>query len=96
MCYVVLCLIVSFKKGRLISLDGYKLRVLEKGTGNPNVIIEGGIACTIDHYAYISKSISKFAKVISYDHAGIGYSTPSGYPRTLPNYVIELNQLLKK
>lgn len=82
-------------EGETISFDNYKLFVKDIGKGKPTVIIEGGLACTSEYYDDIQQRISKYARVISYDHAGLGKSTPSPNPRTLPFYVKELKALLE-
>jgi pimeloyl-ACP methyl ester carboxylesterase len=82
--------------GRMVSFDGYKLHVLENGIGEPTVIFEGGINCSTNSYDKLRILASEFTRVISYDHAGIGYSTQSPNQRTLPNYVSELYRLLEK
>ncbi len=77
-----------------VELDGYTLSVRDYGTGRPALIIEGGLACTKELYTGLQVDLSQKTRVISYDHAGIGDSTASGNPRTLPYYVEELRSLL--
>lgn len=86
----------AFWKGKTISFDKYKLYVQDWGKGEPTVIIEGGIDCSTSYYIVLQKQIAKYTRVISYDHAGIGRSTPSPNPRTLPYYIKELKELLKR
>jgi pimeloyl-ACP methyl ester carboxylesterase len=82
--------------GRIVSINDYKIHVKDKGTGSPTVIIEGGLGCGTELYDSVFSLVSGFTRVISYDHAGIGYSTRSSNQRTLPNYVKELRQLFEK
>lgn len=78
-----------------IALDGYSLSVRDYGKGEPTIIIEPGLCCSKKDY-YLLQFLSSFNnRVISYDHAGIGNSTKSSNPRTLPYYVEELKALLK-
>lgn len=78
-----------------VALDGYTLSVRDYGEGEPALIIEGGLACTKDLYTGLQYDLSRKTRVISYDHAGIGESTRSNSPRTLPHYVEELRALLE-
>jgi pimeloyl-ACP methyl ester carboxylesterase len=78
----------------MVSFNDFKLHIIDRGTGDPTVIIEGGLVCGVDTYETLIAPISEFTRIISYDHAGIGFSTRSPNPRTLPNYVKELWQLL--
>ena len=84
-----------FNVGELISLGDYSLSVIDYGKGESTVIIEPGLRCSKDIY-YGLQILSSFSnRVINYDHAGIGKSTNSPNPRTLPYYVEELKALLK-
>ena len=82
--------------GRMISFGDYKLHVIVNGTGEPAVIFEGGLECSTKLYDKLRIPVSEFTRAVSYDHAGIGYSTRSPDQRTLPNYVNELCRLLRK
>jgi len=82
--------------GNFVTFDNYNLHVIENGTGEPVVIFEGGLNCTTYSYDMLRIPVSKFTRTISYDHAGIGYSTESPDQRTLPVYVNELRRLLEK
>jgi pimeloyl-ACP methyl ester carboxylesterase len=45
-------------------------------------------------WAAVQPEVAKFARVCSYDRAGLGWSEPSPSPRTAPNMVDELHSLL--
>ena len=81
---------------KTVQLDGYALSVWDDGAGQPALVIEAGLACTKDLYERLHFDLSKRVRTITYDHAGIGASTPSANPRTLPSYVKELRELLAK
>ena len=85
-----------YKQYKMVSIDDCKLAVRDYGKGKPIIIIESGLACTKDMYLTLQYDLLKKYRVISYDHAGIGDSTPSEHPRTLPYYVGELRQMLRK
>jgi len=83
-------------EGRMISFADYKLHVIINGNGEPAVIFEGGLECSTTLYDKLRIPVSEFTRAISYDHAGIGYSTRSPNQRILPSYVSELYKLLEK
>lgn len=80
----------------IIDFEGYSLAVRDLGSGSPTVLIEAGLACDKDLYKRLHADLARKTRVLSYDHAGIGDSTPRDAPRTLPNYALELERLLKK
>jgi pimeloyl-ACP methyl ester carboxylesterase len=79
-----------------VALDGYSLEVLVCGGDKPTVIIEPGLNVKKGAYYDLQRRIAPHAAVVTYDHAGIGESTLSGNPRTLPFYVQELKAMLAK
>jgi hypothetical protein len=80
----------------IIDFGEYSISVRDWGKGEPTVIIEGGLAQEKDKYFLISFFCSAITRTIAYDHAGVGNSTKSPYPRLLPNYVEEFRRLIKK
>lgn len=79
----------------LINLGDYSLSVRDIGKGEPTVIIEQGLNCRKNDNYLLAFLTAFKCRVINYDHAGIGKSTESSNPRTLPYYVEELRALLK-
>lgn len=78
----------------MVDFGEYNLHIYDSGFGKPTVIIEAGLGTGLMYYDTLQTFVSDFTRIISYDHAGIGKSTQSPNPRTLPNYVKELKQLL--
>lgn len=76
--------------------DEYSLSIRDWGKGKPTVIIEGGLNQAKHKYFLLSFFTSNITRTIAYDHAGIGESTNSHNPRSLPYYVEELRGLIKK
>lgn len=54
------------------------------------VILESGISATSISWTLVQRAVQKFARVIAYDRAGLGWSEPSASPRTPANLVAEL------
>jgi pimeloyl-ACP methyl ester carboxylesterase len=68
----------------------------QMGTGGPTVIFESGIAATSQNWAGLHKAVSSFARTVTYDRAGLGWSTASASDRTPSNIVRELRTLLQQ
>jgi len=77
-----------------VPLDSYSLSVMSCGHNKPTVIIEPGLNVHKESYYGLLRRIFPYARIMTYDHAGIGESTLSDNPRTLPFYVEELRALL--
>lgn len=77
-----------------VPLDGYDLSIMSCGSKKPTVIFEAGLNIHKGSYYDLQRRIFRHAKVITYEHAGIGESTRSNNPRTLPYYVQELKALM--
>ncbi len=83
--------------GRLIDIGGHRLHVQESGPpGAPMVILEAGIASTSLSWAAVQPLIAKFAHVVSYERAGLGWSDDAVAPPTALNAAHELEALLER
>jgi len=86
----------SNAQDRKVDFNEYYIHMKETGKGKPTVIIEAGLGSGYDAYDTLHSTVSSFTKVVSYDRPGLGESSKSPNPRTLPNYIIELRLLLQK
>jgi len=77
---------------------GYRRRLylVQKGSGNPTVLFEAGIAATNLNWFHIQEPVSRFTSTISYDRCGLGWSGPARTARTPANIAAELHQLLER
>jgi len=66
----------------------------EQGTGSPAVILESGIAATSLSWAFVQPRLAVLTQVMSYDRAGLGWSTPSNKPRNIEQMMDDLRGLL--
>ncbi len=83
--------------GIMVDLGGYKLHVKIEGNPNgPTVILDMGLGGNLLYWSLVQSKIAKFAQVISYDRAGIGWSDRGNLPKTSENIVDELHKLLDK
>jgi len=101
-CSLVINLFVVVNLEKILAWDevekfeDYSLSVRDWGNGEPTVIVEGGLDQAKHKYFLISFFTSIITRTITYDHSGIGRSTKNSNPRTLPYYVEELRNLIKK
>jgi pimeloyl-ACP methyl ester carboxylesterase len=85
------------KEGRWIDIgDRRRLYLVEKGSGNPTVLFEAGIAATNLNWFHIQEPVSRFASTVSYDRGGLGWSSPCRTARTPANIAAELHRLLEE
>jgi len=74
---------------------GLRLFLVEQGSSGPAVVFESGIAATHLNWRHIQRSVSKFARTVSYDRAGLGWSGPAETARTPGNIAVELRGMLE-
>jgi len=86
-------------EGKLVEVDGRKMHIDCVGDaivkGSPIVILDSGLGDSHISWRKVQPQIAKFARVCSYDRAGIGYSESSPRPRTSQVIAEELHALLK-
>ena len=84
-------------RGRIVNVNGLRLRVLESGAEQPGptVVLECGIGgATAANWGWVQRGVEQFAPVVSYDRAGLGWSSPGPMPRDGERLVEELHALL--
>src|SRR5688500_2179426 len=80
--------------GRLLDVGGHRLHIWCTGEGEPTVILEAGLGGSSAGWGFVQPEVARFARVCSYDRAGIGYSDPGPAPRTARRLAGELARLL--
>jgi pimeloyl-ACP methyl ester carboxylesterase len=80
--------------GQLVDIGGYKIHINCTGQGTPTVILDAGLGDSSLSWHKVQPEIAQFARVCSYDRAGVGYSDPSPRQRTSRVMVDELHRLL--
>ncbi len=76
--------------------DGCQMFLSQMGAGKPTVIFESGIAATSQNWTHLQQVVSHFARTVTYDRSGLGWSSPSTSERTPSNIVRELRTLLQR
>jgi pimeloyl-ACP methyl ester carboxylesterase len=85
------------QKGKLVQAGSVKLNIDCSGTrvsGKPIVVLESAAGSPGRVWAKVQPEIAKFARVCSYDRAGLGWSDPATTPRTRQQEAEELKLLL--
>jgi len=82
--------------GRIIELPGgANLHVYSQGrTTAPSVIFEAGISGSCLSWSTVQPLVAGFAHAVSYDRAGLGWSSGAITPRTVANMIAELDAAL--
>ena len=81
--------------GTLVDVGGYRLRVQCLGSGEPTVVMDSGLDADRYTWGIVPGNVSRFARVCTYDRAGIGESDAGAHPRTSQQIVQEFDRLLK-
>ncbi len=81
--------------GQLITVDGKQWHLRQSGQGTPTVVIDGGLGSYSADWQLVQPKVAQFARVVTYDRAGYGWSDRGVQPRTSRQMVQELYDLLK-
>lgn len=85
--------------GTLIRVDNHRLHLVVRGKPNaspdsPTVILETGLGGIAWCWSWVQPEIAKFARVVSYDRAGLGWSDPDPAPLTPARMAANLHDAL--
>ncbi len=81
----------------MVDIGGRRLHVQISGAScykGPTIILEAGLAATSLSWATVQPLIAKFARVASYDRAGLGWSDNAVAPSTALNAARDLRTLI--
>ncbi len=99
-CFFYIVLLFSCNQSnpveKYVQIEDVRIHCKTLGRGRITVIFENGMASPKEVWNHIPDSISKTARILSYDRAGIGKSESSSRKRTIPNMVLEIRELLQK
>ena len=76
------------------SVDGHSLRMLIAGSGAPTVVFENGLGPPLEMWGKVQPEVSRFARTVAYDRAGVGLSEAGPSPRDDRQIVAELHLAL--
>lgn len=81
---------------RIIDLGSHRLQCRSAGTGTPVVVIDAGLADSLDKYKTLQERLTDATQVITYNRAGYGQSEPGPLPRHSGREADELKAMLEK
>lgn len=88
-------------RGRMVEVaDGRRVYVQEMGPERtdpalPTVVFESGIAASSQNWLEVQRRVAEYARTVSYDRAGLGWSCESDCARTPGNIARELREVLR-
>ena len=80
--------------GRLVDVGGFRLHLHCTGSGEPTVVLIAGSGDFSFDWSLVQPGVSRFARVCSYDRAGLAWSDLGPTPRTMRQEAHELRTLL--
>lgn len=89
----------AFSLEQIVDLGGRRLYIKCSGearAGMPVVVMDAGMGSTSDVWSLVEPNVSQFARVCSYDRAGMGKSDRGPQRRTSQDVVNDLHNLLAK
>lgn len=81
--------------GKLVDMSGYRMHLNCNGKSGPTVVLIAGAGDFSFDWGLVQPDVSRFARVCSYDRAGLAWSDPGPTPRTMRQDAYELHWLLK-
>lgn len=83
--------------GRAVALsDRSRVYVRQQGSGSPAVVFEAGIGASSLNWRHIQQAVARTTSTVSYDRAGLGWSSPRRSARTPTVVAAELHDLLQR
>jgi pimeloyl-ACP methyl ester carboxylesterase len=82
--------------GERIDVGGYRIHILERGTGSPTVVLDSASLDTVSGWHWIVEDVSSFTQVVAYDRPGIGWSDLGPEPRDVELNVSQLREALEE
>ncbi len=86
--------IVYAQRGKLVSVNGFRLNLYCMGSGSPTVVFDSGWGDWAPAWSKVQPQIAKWTRSCSYDRAGTGFSDPGPMPRTSVRIAEELRTAL--
>ena len=83
-------------RGRLVDVPWGHMHIDCTGDTGATVILDSGLGDSFIEWNRVQEGVSKFARVCSYDRAGMGYSDSSPKPRDSTVFAQELHDLLHR
>lgn len=78
-----------------VTIDGRNIRMLVAGSGDATVVFESGGGASLEMWGKVQPAVTRFARTVSYDRAGIGLSEKGPLPRDGRQIATELHNALR-
>jgi len=78
-----------------VAIDGRTMRMLVAGSGKSTVVFENGLGPPLEMWGKVQPHVSRFARTVAYDRAGVGLSDDGPPPRDGRHIAAELRQALR-
>jgi pimeloyl-ACP methyl ester carboxylesterase len=86
-----------FANARFVNLsDGSRIFVRQSGSGSPTLVFEAGIGASSLSWRHLQKAVAGATSTLSYDRAGLGWSSRRRSGRTPAVVAAELHELLQR
>ena len=82
--------------GRMVDVGGHRLHLhlTDQNRGAPTVVLEAGLGFPSVEWAWVRPEVARFARIITYDRAGVAWSEPGPKPRDGQRIAEELHAAL--
>ena len=80
--------------GSLIDVGGFRLHLHAAGPAAPVVVFDAALGGSSVSWTYVQRDVVTFARAVTYDRAGFGWSDAGPLPRTAGRIAEELHTLL--
>lgn len=78
-----------------VAIDGRAMRMLVAGSGESTVVFENGLGPPLEMWGKVQPHVSRFARTVAYDRAGVGLSRDGPSPRDGRQVAGELRYALR-
>ena len=78
-----------------VAVEGRAMRMLVGGTGESTVVFENGLGPPLEMWGKVQPHVSRFARTVTYDRAGVGLSEDGPSPRDGLQIARELRDALR-
>jgi pimeloyl-ACP methyl ester carboxylesterase len=91
---LALCVPAQTRPFTRVMVDGRSIRMLLAGGGDATVVFENGAGAPLETWGKVQPDVSRFARTVSYDRAGVGLSDDGPLPRDGRRIATELRRAL--
>lgn len=84
--------------GEVLDINSHDMHLYRLGNGNNTIVFISGSGTPNSYtdFYYLQNELQQYAKTLSFDHAGFGWSKSIDSPRTVDNLVSDLHELFNK